>query len=273
MTKTLARETLLTGGLDVGDRSVKIAILSHQGGRSTVLAKVLIRIQGRPDARADRIAIRESWGRVLADAGLSAGDIDYVASTGTRDRQLVRVGHYYQRSSHALGAQLLFPDATAALDIGSDQIRCALSSEPRDGRRYAATRQEAGYGREMLEAIARRMGVTVDEASVLPEAIALQDDLAARALKLLRSLAVDGKTVLTGGMVLDAGLVRSLWRRLLESGSNVSLLISPEAIFAGAYGAAILAARRFLRVSRTVVPVAADPLAQRILRIDRRSLN
>lgn len=272
MPKTAPLETLLTSGLDVGARSVKIAILSHQGARSAVLAKALVRMQGLRDTRADRVAMRESWGRVLADAGLSAVDIDYVASTGTPDRQTVRVGHFYQRFSHALGARLLFPDGTAALDIGASQIRCALLREPPERRRYAATRLDAGNGSEALEALARRASVTLDEAA-LRAVVPLQDDLAARAVRLLNSLGVDGKVVLTGGMALDVDFVRSLWCRLLDSESSISLLISPEAVFAGAYGAAILAARRFRRISRTADPVAADPLAQRILGIDRRALN
>jgi benzoyl-CoA reductase subunit D len=270
--KTAPPETLLTSGLDVGARSVKIAILSHEGARSEVLAKALVRIQGRRDTRADRVAIRESWRRVLADAGLSAGDVDYVASTGTPDRQTVRVGHFYQRFSHALGARLLFPDGTAALDIGAGQIRCALLREPPDRRRYTATRLDAGNGGEMLEALARRASVTLDEAA-LRATVALQDDLATRAVRLLSSLRVEGKVVLTGGMVLDADFVRSVWCRLLESETSVSLLISPEAVFAGAYGAAVLAARRFRRISRTADPVAADPVAQKLLGIDRRALN
>lgn len=247
-------ETFLTCGLDVGARSVKIAVLSHQEARSTILASVLVRSEGHPYAEVGRAAIRESWRQVLADAGLSAGDIDYVVSTGTCDSEVVGMGRHPGRSSHALGARLLFPDAVAALDIGASEIRCGLVSEPLIGRRYAMAR------------IARRtIGETVDEA----------DDLAGRAVGLVRTLAVEGKIVLTGGMVLDADFVGDLWSAILRtrgSESNVSLLISPEAIFAGAYGAAILAAGRFLRLSHLAGPVP-DPFAERILRIDRRTLN
>jgi activator of 2-hydroxyglutaryl-CoA dehydratase len=169
---TWTSESLLTCGLDVGARSVKVAILSHEGTVSVVLAQAVVRIQGRCGEHADRTALREGWGRVLADASLSAAEIDYVASTGTRDRQTVRIGRFYERSR-----------------------------------------------------------------------------------------------------ALDAGFVRSLRGHLLASGSNVSLLTSPEAIFAGAYGAAILAARRYRRISRALDPTAADTLAQRILGMDRQMLN
>lgn len=208
---------------------------------------------------------------MLADAGLSAGDIDYVASTGTADRQLVQVGRYHERSSHALGAQLLFPDATAALDIGANQIRCAVLSEPPVSLGYASICLEPGCGSETWDAIARRSGPTFDETAFRASAT-LRDDLATSALTLAGALAAEGKIALTGGMVRDADFVRSLWRRLLESESSIALLVSPDAVFAGAYGAAILAARRFSRISRTSYPTA-DPLAQSILGIDRHTLN
>ena len=269
--RSAAGERFLTCGLDIGARSVKIAILSHYEGRPTVLATGLYRIQGCHDLLDDRAAIRESWHRALADAGVSAGEIDYVASTGTPDRQLVRVGRYYERSSHALGAQLLFPDAVAALDVGANQIRCCLLREPPVGLRYTSIRLEAGCGSDSWEAIARRSGPTFDEAARRASAT-LQDNLTTCAMTLVRALAAEGKIALTGGMVRDSDFVRSLWCRLLESESSIALLVSPNAVFAGAYGAAILAARRFSRIARNISP-PADPFVQRILSIDRHTLN
>jgi activator of 2-hydroxyglutaryl-CoA dehydratase len=245
---------LLTCGVDVGARSVKIAILSGAGtARPTVLARTLVRIQGHRDAGAARAAVREGWERALAEASLSVGEIDYVASTGTRACQVIRVGRFYEHSSHAVGARLLFPDATAALDIGGDQIRCALLGEGREGRRYAAIDLES------------------------PD-LGSPPDLARRAVELVGSIAAEGKIVLTGGMVLDADFVRGLWSHLLGRGNRLSLLISPEAIFAGAAGAAVLAARRFHRVarisriSRTFIHLP-DSLALPSSDLDRRLLN
>ena len=50
----------------------------------------------------------------------------------------------------------------------------------------------------------------------------------------------EGTVVLTGGMVHNSDYVHGVWSELLASESRLSLLISPEAVFAGAYGAAIL---------------------------------
>jgi activator of 2-hydroxyglutaryl-CoA dehydratase len=94
-----------------------------------------------------------------------------------------------------------------------------------------------------------------------------------RAAILLASLATESKVALTGEVVLDTAFVQRLWSRLLVLQSNVSLLLSPDAIFTGAYGAAILAARRFTRISQSLDAAFTDPsLAKPRLRSDR-SLN
>ena len=87
------------------------------------------------------------------------------------------------------------------------------------------------------------------------------------------ALAVGEKVVITGGMVLDAGFVHGLWSQLITSENNVSLLISREGIFAGAYGAAVLAARRFGQISQSFGLGGTDPLAPPTSDRHDRSLN
>ena len=267
MTTTLERPISLTGGFDVGARSVKVAVLSHQGPKSTVLAKVVIQIPGARDARA---AMQEGWGQVLADAGLSAPDVDNIASTGARAHFVDRVGHFYGHAGQARGARWLFPDATVALDVGTNRIRCVLLSAPRT-RRRASTGPDVQ--RQDLCIIGRPAEVHLFQLSAPFVEAPLPNYLAARAAMLLRSLAVDGNVVLTGGMVYDADFVHGLWGQLLASEIRVSLLISPEAVFAGAYGAAILAARRFERISRALAPAFTEPTGSRLADDKGRSLN
>lgn len=266
------RPTSITSGIDIGARSVKIAILSHRGAKSSVLAKAVVPVLGSHDAGAARAAMRDGWARALAEANLSAWGVDYVASTGAPDRHVARVGHFYGHLSHALGGRLLFPDATVAIDIGFNQIRCDLLGDtPSEGLGVAG--REFGYGEGLLDALVGRAGLPLDDPHAPPLATALSESMAARAAALLRALAVEGKVVLTGGMALADGFARSLRSRLLESGSNVSLLISPDALFAGAYGAAILAARRFDRLSCAVGPAVTDPFLATTRHPDYRSLN
>ena len=250
---TFESPTCVTGGVDLGARSVKMALLSHRGTASTVLAKAVVQIPGARDVHDAQTAIRESWRQVLREADLSVRDVDNMASTGSDPRPLVRVGRLYGRSSQALGAKLLFPDATVALELDGNEVRCVLLRDA-GGRMRRVECDNPRWGE-----LARRAAADLDEPSAPNSGAPVPECPVTRAAILLCSPALGGKVALTGEMVLDPGVVQRLWSRLLALKSNVSLLISPDAIFAGAYGAAILAARRFNRAPAPFVPAARDP--------------
>ena len=195
---------------------------------------------------------------MLREANLSARDVDLMASTGSGARPAVRVGRLYGHSSYAHGAQLLFPDATVALEVDVNRIHCVLLRDPTGRIRQAECDDEP------FAALACRSVRGVDGASAPAAGASLPEYLAMRAALLLRSLTMSEKVALTGGMVRDAAFVQRLWRELLTLDSQASLLISPEATFAGAYGAAILAARRFARLSRPSIPGFTDSFVARL---------
>ena len=166
---------------------------------------------------------------------------------------------------------MLFPDATLALDVGANELRgvmLSLSSE----KRRAWIRDQVPK-QDLFRMLAHRAEVHLVQLSAPFADARLPQYLAARAAMLLRSLAADGKVVLTGGLVRDARFVHGLWSELLASESRLSLLISPEAVFAGAYGAAILAARRFERTARSPAPAFVEPLVWGLAGPQDRSLN
>src|SRR3954453_734443 len=257
-----------TGGIHIRPPSVKVVLLSHQGPKSTVLANAAIQIPGSGNARE---AIREGWAQVLAEASLATRDVDYIASTGAPARSVDRIGHFYGHASQARGARWLFPDATLALDVGANEIRGVVLSVP-SAKRRAWTSEDAAK-QDLCRMLAHRAEVHLVQLSAPFADAPLPQYLAARAAMLLRSLAAEGKVVLTGGMVRDAGFVHGLWSELLASESRLSLLISPEAVFAGAYGAAILAARRFERTARSSAPASIEPLVWAVAGPKDRSLN
>ena len=264
MTTTLESSTSVTAGFDIGAHTVKMAILSHSGARTAVLAKTVLRVPSSRDIDDARAVVRESWRQLLTDADLSARDIDNMASTGAGASHVIRVGFLCGHSIHALGARLLFPEATVALHIDGKQIHCELFED--------AGERSAEGDDHPLWTLTRRAEVHLDRPSAPSAGNPLPESLVTRAASLAGSLATGGKVVLTGEMVLDTAFVQRLWSRLLAQ-SNVPLLVSPEAIFAGAYGAAILAARRFTRISGSRVPGFNDPSVASPPRWGDRSLN
>jgi activator of 2-hydroxyglutaryl-CoA dehydratase len=267
-------ERILTAGVDIGTRTVKIALLSHGMGASRVMAAETVAVQGRRDVRDAEMAIRESWARVLRASGVATADIALVASTGAEERAVVHVGHFYRGLSLAAGVRFLFPAATAVLDVGARQMRCArIGDAASSDEPYAATRKEVICGGERLEAIARRSGVSFDAAGLLPAGVAAYDELAARAAKLLATLALDGPTMVTGAPALNLGFVRVLAGRLADERIATTLLVPPDAIFAAAYGAGLLAARRYLRVMASDARRESAPEGRRSPRTGRLILN
>jgi activator of 2-hydroxyglutaryl-CoA dehydratase len=253
-------QSFLTAGVDIGTRSAKIALFEHSAERSRVVATGLALVQGRRNTMDARLAVREAWMIALREAGASPGDVVHAASTGVNARGVVHVGHFYQRLSLVWGATHLFPRAVAVLDVGMTQVRCLRVGVTAPAGRRAPGRLDACSAGELLEQLARRSGLTLDELALLPAAAWIYDDLGVRATGLLRGMSIEGGTVLAGGLAMDARFSTALRHHLHLSGNRSSdLLASPEALFTGAYGAALLAARRYRRIGLAVELARAAP--------------
>jgi len=254
------RESFLSAGVDVGTRSVKIAIFDHAGGLGRVVATSQVLVQGRRDTRDARVAIREAWMNALREGAVAAGDVANIASTGTRARGVVHVGHFYRRLAVTLGAKHLVPLAAAVLDVGVTQVRCFRLGDTAEGKRKATRRLEICRGGEMLEHLARRSGLTLDELSLVPGAVWVYDNLIELVRRLLRRLSLEGPTVLVGGMTMDTRFRTALRCHVAGDTSPIELLVSPEGLFAGAYGAALLAARRYRRLGMISRAITIDEI-------------
>ncbi len=194
-----------------------------------------------------RLAVREGWWRSLGRAGLVPADIALVASTGQERAVLAHVGHFYRRAGLTAGARFLFPEAVAVLDVGARQVRCMRFETPLRARGYAATPSSECWGSDLVDVFPRSTGLSLPEA--LP--VAAYPGLAARAAELVNALAVDGPLAIVGAMARDAHFLRILARRLSDDRPQAVLVTSSKAVFAGAYGAALLAGRRFRRATRS----------------------
>ena len=270
-----ANGKILSAGVDVGTSAIKVALFEVDGDDNGVMvAKVTERIRRRDP----RQVARHCFDLALEAAGHQEGDMDYVASTGEGAMVEFRRGHFYGMTTHARGAAFLVPGASGALDMGALHARAIRM----DGRAkvlgYRMTNQCASGTGQFIENIARYLGVTIDEVGELsrgaknPEkpsgicAVLAETDvinmvsrginradilcgihqsMADRFVKLMRSAQVDGTCVLTGGLANDAGLKQVLVD-LVAKDKRVKVTIEthPDAIYAGAIGAALWGAVR-----------------------------
>jgi benzoyl-CoA reductase subunit D len=263
-----------TIGIDIGSGAVKSVLFRVEGERIEWLAKRCERIR-----RRDPMTLAEE-GRdgVLADAGLTLDDIDYVATTGEGENVKFATGHFYSMTTHARGGVYLQPDANAVVDVGALNGRAIYVDTRGKVLAYKMTSQCASGSGQFLENIARYLGVAVEEigplsqSSTNPEkcssicAVLAETDvinmvsrgiatpdvlkgihlsMASRIVKLLKVTGIkQGTALVTGGLALDSGLIAAIREEMLAEKVPVNAVSHPDSIHAGAIGAALWGAYR-----------------------------
>lgn len=266
----------IAAGIDVGTSTVKVAIFKVDNGAETWLSRSLLRIRQRDPIELARVA----FDHALDDAGLNAGQIDYVATTGEAESVPFHTGHFYSMTTHARGAIYLDPESRSALDVGALHGRAISIDERGKVLNYKMTSQCASGSGQFLENIARYLGIAQEEIGTLsqqaddPEVVSsicavlaetdvinmvsrgitapnilkgIHLSMAARLSKLLKSIgAVRGVVMLTGGLALDKGLVEALKEDIAGVKDMTTIVRShKDSIYAGAIGAALWGAYRF----------------------------
>lgn len=264
----------ITAGIDVGTGAVKTVLFDVDGEAITWLARRTERVRRRDPFQL----AHEGYAGVLADAGIAADDVAYVATTGEAESFDLATGHFYSMTTHARGAIFLDPEARSVLDVGALHGRAIQIDDRGKVLGYRMTSQCASGSGQFLENIARYLGITQEEIGELskkadnPEqvssicAVLAETDvinmvsrqisapnilkgihlsMAGRLAKLLRATKVtDGVVQLTGGLALDEGLLAALREEAAEQKVNVDVRTHPDALYAGAIGAAIWGAFR-----------------------------
>jgi benzoyl-CoA reductase subunit D len=266
----------IAAGIDVGTGAVKAAVFRVENGESEWLARATLRIRQRDPMELARTA----FDQVLADARLTEKDIDYVATTGEGEGIPFHTGHFYSMTTHARGAIYLDPKSRAALDVGALHGRAISIDERGKVLSYKMTSQCASGSGQFLENIARYLGIAQDEIGTLsrqaddPEVVSsicavlaetdvinmvsrgitaqnilkgIHLSMAGRLSKLLKSIGANqGLVMMTGGLALDQGLVAALEEDLAHiKDMKATVRSHPDAIYAGAIGAALWGAYRF----------------------------
>jgi benzoyl-CoA reductase subunit D len=270
----------ITTGIDVGTGAIKVVVFNVEGDKETWVAKRVDRLRQRdPIVLATQI-----YDEVLKDAGLKRSDVAYCATTGEAESLEFHTGHFYSMTTHARGAVYLRPEARVALDTGALHGRAIRMDERGKVLNYKMTSQCASGSGQFLENIARYLGIAQDEIGSLskqadnPEKVSgicavlaetdvinmvsrgitapnilkgIHESMADRLAKLLKTIGThDGVIQMTGGLALDAGLVEAMKEAMGREKVPTAIESHPDAIFAGAIGAALWGAFRHEKLAR-----------------------
>jgi benzoyl-CoA reductase subunit D len=276
-----------TIGIDIGSGAVKSVLFTSDGEHVEWRAKRCERIR-----RRDPMTLaQEGYEGVLADAGVAAADVDYVATTGEGENVRFATGHFYSMTTHARGGVFLEPGARGVVDIGALNGRAIYVDERGKVLSYKMTSQCASGSGQFLENIARYLGVAVEEIGPLsqtstnPEkcssicAVLAETDvinmvscgiatpdvlkgihlsMASRIVKLLKVTGIkSGKALITGGLALDTGLVAAIREEMANEKVDVDVVSHPDSIYAGAIGAALWGAFRHRKLAELTGRAAA----------------
>ncbi len=276
--------SIYTMGIDVGSNFIKLVLMEYSENPK-LLDKHTEKIRKRnPTNVAD-----EMVQAMLDKHGLKYEDIAYLASTGEGDLVKRKRGHFYGMTTHAKGANYFFSDARTVVDLGALYVRAVKISAEARVEDYKMTGQCASGSGQFLENISRYLGLSIEEVgdvslqAQLPEvssgicAVLAETDvinmvsrgittpniikgihlsIASRIIKLLSSLRAESPIILTGGMALNKGMLQAIEEQLKETGKKFEVKTNPDAIYAGALGAALWGGfRHFKLIEKQAVAV------------------
>ncbi len=264
--------SILTIGVDIGSSSIKMVLLESNSG--TV---ILDKIHEKLRKRNPELVVNQLIEYVLDKHDLKYEDIAYLASTGEGESLKRKRGHFYSMTTHAKGGIFQNPGAKTVVDMGALFVRAIKVNELGKVMDYKMTGQCASGSGQFVENISRYLGLAVEEVgetslrSTNPEmpsgicAVLAETDVinmvsrgvstpdiikgihlsvAQKVIKLLTSLKAESPVALTGGMAMNKGMVQAVTELADKGNLGLKIITHPDAIYAGALGAAIWAAFR-----------------------------
>jgi predicted CoA-substrate-specific enzyme activase len=254
----------IAAGVDVGSTQSKAVIMSDNGG-----IKILGRALVDTGANVQRAAER-AFDNCCEAAGVRATEVGFVVGTGY-GRYKIAFGNTQMTeiTCHAKGASLLCPGTRTVIDMGGQDSKAISVGGNGEVLDFVMNDKcAAGTGRFLANS-AEVMGISLDEVGPLslkaqhPVKIAtvctvfVESDIlsylaqgktgedilggvhiaiAKRTLSLARRLNIEPEIAMTGGVARNVGMVQAL-----EEVLRRKMLVSPDAQFVGAVGAALFA--------------------------------
>jgi predicted CoA-substrate-specific enzyme activase len=255
---------MLTAGIDMGTQRVKVVILKDN--------QILSRNQNFSGFEPTKAA-EQAFEEALQNAKLSREDIQHVTATGAG----VEMAPFSDSTVSMMGADAragayFFSSARTVIDVGAEEARAVRFDEKGIMLDFVVNARCAAGAGTFIEAMARALEVELDDMGSLslkaeraspinascvifaesdvvslihreepkPEiARAIFDAMAERVSSMVYRLGINQDITLVGGVAKDVGFIASLKRRL-----GMEILIPEEPLFAGAVGAALIAAKR-----------------------------
>lgn len=266
---------IITAGIDVGSNFIKMVLMDYSSEK--IIDKMTEKIRKRDPSQVAEEMVQS----MLKKNAITYNDIDYLATTGEGDLVKRKRGHFYGMTTHARGANFFFPDARTVVDLGALFVRAIRINDQARVMDYKMTGQCASGSGQFLENISRYLGLSIEEVGDVslqsgnPEvssgicAVLAETDvinmvsrgistpdiikgihlsIASRIIKLLSALKAESPIVLTGGMALNKGMIQAIEEQLEEGGKKFVIKTHPDAIYAGAIGAALWGGYRHLKL-------------------------
>jgi predicted CoA-substrate-specific enzyme activase len=261
-------------GVDVGSTQTKAVVIEEEAG---IVARALVDT-GANVTRAAENAFNLACGQ----AAIDPHDVGFVVGTGY-GRYKISFGNAQMTeiSCHARGAHYIFPATRTVIDMGGQDSKAISVGAQGEVLDFVMNDKcAAGTGRFLANA-ADVMGIELDEIGPLslngkqPVKIAtvctvfVESDIlsylsmgkkpedilrgvhlaiAKRTVSLARRVAIEPEITLTGGVARNLGMIHSL-----EEVLGASLLVSNDAHFMGALGAALFALEKLDQSFESVV--------------------
>jgi benzoyl-CoA reductase subunit D len=257
----------ITIGIDLGTQSVKAVVLKDN--------EILSKEKAFSGFETTKVA-QELIDKALKKANLSQSDINHITATGAGVQMTPKVdSKVSMMGADAKAGIFLFPKARTIIDVGAEEARAVKCDDNGIMVDFVVNERCAAGAGAFIEAMARAIEVKMEEMGPLslkaerassinascvifgesdvvslihkqeskPEiARAVFDAMADRVSSMVRRLGINPEVVLVGGVAKDVGFIASLTRKL---GVDLKIPDNPE--YAGALGAALIAAKRSRR--------------------------
>ena len=253
---------MITAGLDVGAKTIKVVILKDDN----IMGQTLI--TAGHDVQQ---SLKKVWEESLLKAGIQKDQIDRIVATGAgRKGAEMAQDQITEISAAAKGAIFLNDRVRTVIDVGAEEGRAIKINATGKVVDFAINEKCAAGTGAFTEAMARALEVTLEELGPLslkstksvamnaqcavfaeseivslvhaktpkPDmARAVHDAIADRIVSMARRVGLEKEIMLIGGLARNVGLVASLKREL-----ETEIIIPENPEFVSALGAALLAA-------------------------------